>query len=386
MYKIKTPEYESMLRNCYAVRQPLFICGGPGIGKSAIPRQVFKQIAKTEEREFAEWADLSLDQKIECIKNPDKYWIFADMRTSQMDTTSLTGIPNMANTEMLENIPYSWVVYFTMPNAHGCIFFDEINLAAPIVQSITYSAIHDRVISDRRLSEHVYVFAAGNRAQDKAHTFDMPLPLRDRFAEAEVEIDCNAWIEWATHAGLNNHLIAFINWKSSNLYNADTVKAEKPATPRGVERASRLLRDMNIEDFEDNTNNNPNQDKIHMLVSISCGESFATEFQAYCKVYRQLDWEAIMANPHSVNSMSLDKQYAISAGIADRFQRTTDMKIREKLLDVADSMREDFATFSYRMMRGSEKDYDKFKALIVKMGRAASFAKKYGRFLLDNVK
>jgi MoxR-like ATPase len=383
MYKIRIPEYEQMLRNCYSVRQPLFICGGPGIGKSALPRQVFKQIAQDEGKIFYEWSDLNLVQKAECIAHPEKYWIFADMRTSQMDTTSLVGIPNMANTEMLENIPYSWVIYFTQPTAHGCIFFDEINLSAPIVQSITYSAIHDRVISDRRLSEHVYVFAAGNRSQDKAHTFDMPLPLRDRFAEAEVGIDLDAWVDWASRSGLNTHLTAFIKWKPANLYNADTVKAEKPATPRGIERASRLLRDMKIEDFEDNTNSNPNQDKIHMLVSISCGESFATEFQAYCKVYRQLDWPAIIANPSSVGNMSLDKQYAISAGIADQFKRTQDSALRNKLLDVADCLRQDFGTFSYRMMMGE--DRDKFKALMVKMNRAACFAKKYGKFLLDMV-
>ena len=212
MYKIKTPEYETLLVSCYNVCQPLFISGGPGIGKSAIPRQVFKQIAADEKRTFAEWSDMNLEQKMDCLKNPDKYWIFADMRTSQMDTTSLVGIPNMANTEMLENIPYSWVVYFTNPKSHGCIFFDEINLAAPIVQSITYSAIHDRVISDRRLSDNVYVFAAGNRSQDKAHTFDMPLPLRDRFAECEIDIDVDHWIKWASKKGINPHLISFINF------------------------------------------------------------------------------------------------------------------------------------------------------------------------------
>jgi hypothetical protein len=279
----------------------------------------------------------------------------------------------MANTEMMENIPYSWVVYFTNPKSHGCIFFDEINLAAPIVQSITYSAIHDRVISDRRLSDNVYVFAAGNRSQDKAHTFDMPLPLRDRFAECEIDIDVDHWIKWASKKGINPHLISFINWKPANLYNADKVKAEKPATPRGVERAARLLADYDIQD-----------DKAHMLVSISCGESFATEFQAYCKVHQQLDWKHILANPSCVNSMTLDKQYAVSAGIADQFKRSTgDIGLQTKLLDVADQLREDFAVFSYRMVSSANRDA--FKATMVKLNRTKLFATKYAKYLLDNV-
>lgn len=383
MYKIQTAEYSNMLMNCYNVRQPLFITGGPGIGKSAIPRQIFKQVAKEKGKIFCEWSDLTIDERFKCIENAKDYFIFLDLRASQLDTTSLVGIPNMARTDLLENIPYSWVIYFTTKDADGVIFADELNLAPPIVQSITYSMIHDRVISDRRLSEYVYVFAAGNRAQDKAHTFDMPLPLRDRFAEAEVSIDDQAWLKWAVKNNINSHLMAFIKWKPANLYNADVVKNEKPSTPRGVERASRLLQDMRIEDFEDNNSNNPNQDKIHMLVSISCGESFATEFQAYCKVYRQLDWPAIMANPTSVSNMSLDKQYAVCAGVADQFSRSTDDETRIKLLNVVDALREDFATFSYRMIRGD--DRNKFKSIMLKLNRASIFSKKYAKFLLENV-
>jgi len=346
------------------------------VGKSAICRQVFREIASNENKEFREWSDLSIDQKSECIANPDKYWIFADMRTSQMDNTSLTGIPNMAKTDLLENIPYSWVVYFTQPMAHGCIFFDELNLACALVQSITYSVIHDRVISDRRLGENVYVFAAGNRSQDKAHTFDMPLPLRDRFAEFEIEIDVEHWIKWAQHSKLNPHIIAFINWKPANLYNADKVKSDKPATPRGVERASRLLADLDITDDKD--------DKAHMLVSISCGESFATEFQAYAKVHSQLDWTKIIKDPSKIQEMSLDKQYAISAGVADQFKRKAgDIKFQEKLLDVTDAQREDFAVFSYRTI--SAADRDGFRKVIDKLNRRGIFANKYARYLLENV-
>lgn len=372
MYKIKIPEYEILLETCYAVKQPLFVSGPMGIGKSSVPRQIFKQIAAKKNKKFVEWSDLTVDEHKKCIEDPTKYFVFMDARTSQMDTTSLIGIPNMNKTDLLENIPYSWIVYFTTIGADGVIFADEINLAPSIIQSITYSMIHDRVISDRRLADEVYVFAAGNRAQDKAHTFDMPMPLRDRFAECEVEIDVERWIEWASKNGINPHLIAFINWKPANLYNADKVKAEKPATPRGVERASRLLNGYDIAD-----------EKSHMLVSISCGESFATEFQAYCKIHSQLDWAEIMNNPSCVKAMSIDKQYAISAGVADQFKRTSDTKIQTKLLDAADQLREDFAVFSYRML--SSVNRESFKTVMNKLGRIKVFSSKYARFLLDGI-
>jgi hypothetical protein len=369
--QLKPSEYGDLLIQCYNSKQPLFVRGGPGIGKSAIPRQVFTKLAKSQGKEYCEWQDLTLDQKMECIKNPDKYFVFGDFRTSQMDTTSLQGVPNMANKEILENIPYSWVVYFTQAKAHGVIFFDEINLAAPIVQSITYSAIHDRVIADRRMGDDVYVFAAGNRQQDKAHTFDMPLPLRDRFAECEMVINADDWVEWAIGNKINPHLIAFIQWRSSYLYKVDVGKDDKPSTPRGVCRASKLIAGREIL-----------SDSVHMLVSISCGEAFATEFQAYVKIYKKIDWNHLMKNPQTIKDFSLDQVYAVSGGLAERFQKDpADMKQLEGLFAICEYMRADFTLNTLRMMR----DFDRtaFGNGLRKLKKGAEYAQKYGRFMID---
>ena len=365
-------EYAELLVECEAVKQPLFVQGGPGIGKSAIPRQVFTKVAASRGLEFLEWSDLTLAKKVECIKNPGKYFILGDFRTSQMDTTSLQGVPNMANTEMLENIPYSWVVYFTQPKAHGSIFFDEINLAAPIVQSITYSAIHDRVIADRRLADDVFIFAAGNRQQDKAHLFEMPLPLRDRFAECEMTHNMDDWVEWAMKAKINPHLISFVSWRPSYLYKVDCGKKEKPSTPRGIHRASTLLASRDIL-----------SDKAHMLISISCGEAFATEFQAYVNCYSLIKWDALFKNPKSAKDLKVDQMYAVSAGLAERFQQDpTNTKLIDNIFKVSENFeREDFTMNTFRMMR----DYD-LSALgnaIKKLNLGASFARRYGKYMVD---
>jgi hypothetical protein len=370
-YIVRPSEYAKLLLVCEAHKQPLFIKGGPGIGKSAIPRQALRILAKERNLEFVEWSDLTLDQKKNCIAHPEKYYAFMDARTSQMDTTSLQGIPNMTKADLLENIPYSWVVYFTQDKANGAIFFDEINLAAPIVQSITYSAIHDRVISDRRLSPNIFVFAAGNRQKDQAHVFDMPTPLRDRFAEVEIECNAEDWLNWAMKNGINPHLIAFINWKNSYLYKIDDNRNLKPSTPRGVHRASTLIGQLEI-----------SSDEVHMLVSISCGEAFATEFQAYTTCYKQVDWKYLLAHPNSVGKLDLGQQYAISAGLAERFQREPkNTELLDKLFGVAECMRQDFSLNTFRMMR----DFDKnnFGEGLRKLKKGALFADKYGKFMID---
>lgn len=375
MYTVKTKDYANLLRTCEAIKQPLFIQGGFGIGKSAIPRQVFSKLAKERKLEYVEWSDLDTVQKEKVLSNPGDYYVFMDARTSQMDTTSLQGIPNMNKTERLENIPYSWVVYFTHPDAHGAIFFDEINLAAPIVQSITYSAIQDRVISDRRLADDVYVFAAGNRQQDRAHTFDMPMPLRDRFAECEVEHDADEWVEWAIENKINPHLVNFVRWKKSYLYNYKPEVKVKPSTPRGIHRASNLIKHLDM-------NNGDHAASIHQLVSISAGEGFATEFQAYTTVYQALNWDALFKKPSTIESMSVDKQYAIAGGLIERFQsKPKDKELFQKICTCVYNLKEDLAVFCLRSMK--EFDIKAFGDILRETGENKTVIERYGKFIVD---
>lgn len=379
--KTITPEeYANMIKVCYDAKQPLYISGPPGIGKSAIPRQVFKAEADRLKLRFAEWSDLQADQRMDAIKNPEKWFIFMDARTSQMDTTSLQGIPNMSNTKMLENIPYSWAVYMTQANAHGVILFDELNLAAPLVQAITYSVILDRVISDRRMSDNVYVMAAGNRQQDKAHTFDMPFPLRDRFCELELEANAEHWLEWAKKEGVNPHIISFISWKNAWLFHFDPQVHDKPTTPRGIVRASDMIRDL---DFEKDSG------QVYLRTSASTGNAFAVEFQAYISTYAKLNWSDLFKNlkdpkkQKAIREMSADIHYAIMGGLVERYAKDPgNAEQLEKLYELAKCLPKTFTVNCLRQWRdvpGSQ-----LKKLFT--SHTAEFAKEYGKLIIRDLK
>jgi len=45
MYSVTTKEYADLLDVCFEKKQPIFVMGGFGIGKSAIPRQIFMKKA-----------------------------------------------------------------------------------------------------------------------------------------------------------------------------------------------------------------------------------------------------------------------------------------------------------------------------------------------------
>jgi hypothetical protein len=377
MFTTNVKQYGMLLRRGYEKKVPMFIFGPPGCGKSELPRQVFPQIAKEMKRTFLEWTDLAIEQKLEAINNPEKYWVFCDQRVGQMDSTDLRGIPNMVNSEMLETIPMSWVIYFTKKGAAGSIFFDELNLAAPVVAGQAYQIINERAIADRRLADDVFVFGAGNRAGvDQAFVHEMPFPLKDRFCELEIEPDVESWTEWAS-GKVNPHLVAFIQWKSSYLYKVDEKKSCKSSTPRGIVRASKML------EGEEVTSNN-----AHMLISISVGEAFATEFQAYVKCYSQLKWDNIFSKPEAVANMSIDKKWAVIGGLAEHFERldskvtTESQNMFNKIMSVVNVLEADFAVVSLRMIKGSEESLAKFRKFIKKYANVDKLVGKFGKFIL----
>jgi len=370
MYAINTTELQELMRDTYLSKTPLMIYGGPGIGKSMITMEVAKKFAEEEKKKFVAWSDATKDEKVEMIADPDSYFVYADQRVAQMDPTDLRGIPNMvAGTEYLETLPMSWIVYFTQPKAHGIIFFDEINLAPPMVAAQAYQIINERTAADRRLSDFTHIIAAGNRQSDKAFVFDMPLPLRDRFAEVEVFHDAKAWFDWAI-GKVNPHLIAFIGWKESFLYKINDKSTDKSSTPRGVHRASKLIGDHEI------TSN-----KVHQLVSVSCGEAFATEFQAYVKHFAQLNWATIYAKPETVKGFSPDKLFAVMGGLAEHYNKAKEQKQFDKIIKVIIEMETDFAISTLRIIKDT--DFKEFKKFLKGCADFRTIAKEFGKYIVD---
>ena len=368
MLKLNPEGYAHALRRCYTTKDGRLIMGAPGIGKSEIPREVFQQIAKSKSKEFVLWDKASRKEKLLMFEKPELYFVFCDQRLSQMDTTDLRGIPKMAGDSM-DTMPPMWVTYFTQSDADGVIFFDEINLAPPIVMGSAYQIIHDRSIADRKISDSVMMMAAGNRSEDKAFTFEMPLPLRDRFCEGELKLDAESWITWAAKNKINPHFIAFVKWKESYLYNISKDGADKSTTPRGIVRAARMLGSLPITHKD-----------AYTYISLSAGEAFATEFQAYAKYYSQLDWGTIFSDPESVKGMDVSKNFAVAGGLAEHFQK--DLNKFNDICNVIQFMPEEFGVMTLRFMLEGNKTSFKRRAPGSKVFQNV-LGPKLGKFIVD---
>ncbi len=132
------------------------IWGPPGIGKSSIVGQL------------AQANNLA----------------FTDVRLSQLAPTDLRGLP------VAENGISKWYPPEFLPRSgKGILFLDEINMAPPTMQGMAQQLILDRCVGSYSVPDGWFIWAAGNRKEDRASVFDMPAPLANRFLHLQVEAD-----------------------------------------------------------------------------------------------------------------------------------------------------------------------------------------------------
>ena len=191
---------------------PTFLWGAPGIGKSSIVKQI------------AEDMDVA----------------FIDLRLALMYPTDLKGIPFYDK----ESHTALWAPPAFLPrDGEGILFLDELNSAAPSVQSSAYQLILDRKVGEYELPDGWAIVAAGNREGDRGVTYRMPAPLANRFVHFELEVDVNDWRDWAYKSTLDERIIAYISYKNEHLFTFDaSLDVKSFATPRSWEYVGNILK------------------------------------------------------------------------------------------------------------------------------------------------
>ncbi|BAY10563.1 AAA family ATPase [Calothrix sp. NIES-2098] len=182
------------------------IWGAPGIGKSSI----VAQLARKHQIDFV------------------------DVRLSQLAPTDLRGLP------VAENGISKWYPPEFLPrDSKGILFLDELNMAPPAMQGVAQQLILDRRVGSYVVPEGWFVWAAGNRKEDRAAVFDMPSPLANRFLHLQVEADFDSFKAYALSTGVHEQIIAFLSFRPSLLHKIDPQQPSWPS-PRSWVMASQL--------------------------------------------------------------------------------------------------------------------------------------------------
>ncbi len=261
------------LRVLVEARQPVFVWGGPGVGKSAVVAQLAKSSQKT----------------------------LRDIRALLLDPVDLRGLPFLGSDGRSK-----WATPEFLPqDGEGILFLDELNAAPAMVQASCYQLVLDRKLGEYTLPDGWAIIAAGNRDSDRGATTRMPTPLRNRFVHLEFEVDTQEWSEWAIHANIPPEVIAFVRFRPELLSQFDRDANAFPS-PRSWEFVSRIL------------NSKPDPKVEHEMFAGAVGLGAATEFSSFLEMFRQLpSIDAILLNPLQVPvPEKACAQYAVASALA----------------------------------------------------------------------
>jgi len=264
------------LKVCISAKQPAFLWGPPGVGKSDVVAQIARELG----------------------------YKLIDIRAVLLDPVDLRGLPRIENGESV------WSTPAFLPKGKGkyLVFLDELNAAPPLVQAACYQLVLDRKIGEYELPKDAVVVAAGNREGDRAVTSRMPSPLANRFVHLDFDVDVDDWIRWGLSNGVRTEVLAFQRFRPALLHQFDPQKNEKAfPTPRSVTFLSRLM---------DASNGDIDYDLAKGVV----GEGYASEFIGFLKIFKSLPDPdmVLMAPSKAVVPTDPATLYAICGAVATK--------------------------------------------------------------------
>ena len=287
MQKIKISQAISCLTTLLRAGLVPMLSGSPGMGKSAIVKQL------------AEQANLKL----------------IDLRLSQCDPTDLLGFPTIkddrAGYRPMETFP---LMGDDLPEGYEgwLLFLDELSAAPPAVQVAAYKILLDRQVGIHDLHSKVLIVGAGNKLDDGAVVENMSTALQSRLVHLELAVDANEWDDWAVSSGVDTRITSFIKFKPDMLYNfrADHTDVTY-ACPRTWEFTDKILKVSDV-----------NSPDMRVMLSGTLGNGAAAEFLAFCKI-KTPNIKDIIKDPMAVEvSDDPSVQYSLAGAIAQRVNDT----------------------------------------------------------------
>ena len=270
------PKYLSLL----PPRQSVLIIGPPGCGKSTAVREFAELEAKRLGREFVDYDDDD-ELFLRIAKNPEKYYVFLDLRLSECEPTDFLGVPRDID-HFIVYKPLRWVQVFSYEQSAGLIFLDEItNVRREDVLAQAYKLVLDRRAGLRKFSNNVRVIAAGNHPEHSSIANLLPAPLANRFAIIGIDAtDPYEWIEYVNskEGGIDPRVAGYIaRFPNDLLQKCEAETLENYPTPRSWSRLNQILRE-----------NDLGLGEVEEVARMLLGSVVAQKFAAFCRLKNYL--------------------------------------------------------------------------------------------------
>lgn len=232
-----------------AQNKPVALIGAPGIGKTAIVRQVAERLASERGRQFVDLGEADV-RVIEQIKrDPSKYFVFFKLVAPRLtrDDISVPVRIQKLDSVNVRHIPPDELFVFSLPGIEGIFFIDELSNVLSDEQMTLFSAlVNERSIGwDLHMQSSVQIITAMNPVSDSSLARDLPEIIADRFIKLFVEPDFESWLAYMYQrhdAGTVSRVASFIRQFGMFGYSKYSIR-DVPAftTPRSWEAVVSVL-------------------------------------------------------------------------------------------------------------------------------------------------
>ena len=240
--------YSVVKNNLGSEKNAVLVFGDQGCGKSEVVQSFAKNMATLyPQKTFLHFTDKNaVDNKKSIIENPEPYFIFLDLRASQLAEHQVGGVPNMPKSDVegyLVWSPTDWTALVTNPKFTGYIFLDEVNRSDPAIVNSLFGLALDRMISGRRLSQNCFIAAAANLGPQFQGTTDLDPAFFGRFNVGFLVPNAQEWIAWAQKNGIDQSIIDFVALKPEENFIRNYPGSNKQSVnPRNLQKASDNLK------------------------------------------------------------------------------------------------------------------------------------------------
>lgn len=177
---------------------------------------------------------------------------YVDIRLLLYTESDLKGIPYV-NKDHTSTI---WLQNDILPKQEdnvkgGILVFDEITSCAKSLRTASYQLLNERRLGEYVLPDNWYMVCLGNGEEDGGQFEGMEGNFANRCSVFNVVATIESWKKWAYREKVNDLIIAYINWKPSDLhtYNSDKEEEFLFASPRSWKAVSDIL---NIFGYDEN--------------------------------------------------------------------------------------------------------------------------------------
>ena len=207
-------------------QRPIFMIGAPGIGKTAIMKQIAEELGVGLVSYSMTHHTRQSALGLPIIKKKSYNGVEYDISRYSMSEIIASAYDMMEDTGIKE----------------GILFLDEINCVSETLAPSMLQFLQYKIFGQHRLPDGWIVVTAGNPPEYNKSVREYDIVTLDRLKVINVEPNFDVWKEYALNNNVHGSILSFLEIKKEFFYIVETtVEGKNYVTARGWEDLSKMI-------------------------------------------------------------------------------------------------------------------------------------------------